>query len=97
MSPVTTGNAASVVTKKPMKTPRTANGREVAQIKTPTLMLFAVDTSAAQPDPAKYEAMVRAGYQPMPNVTLVKVDGSRHFIMYDQPDKMDAAIEGFLK
>ena len=70
---------------------------EVAQIKTPTLMLFAVDTSAAQPDPAKYEAMVRAGYQPMPNVTLVKVDGSRHFIMYDQPDKMDAAIEGFLK
>jgi len=25
------------------------------------------------------------------------VDGSRHFIMYDQPDKMDAAIEGFLK
>jgi len=70
---------------------------EVAHIKTPTLMLFAVDTSAAQPDPAKYEAMVRGGYQPMPNVTLVKVDGSRHFIMYDQPEKFDAAVEGFLK
>jgi pimeloyl-[acyl-carrier protein] methyl ester esterase len=33
----------------------------------------------------------------MPNVTLLKVDGSRHFIMYDQPEKFDAAVEGFLK
>ena len=70
---------------------------EVARIKTPTLMLFAVDTSVAQPDPAKYEAMVRDGYKSMPNVTLVRVDGSRHFIMYDQPEKMDAAMEPFLK
>jgi pimeloyl-ACP methyl ester carboxylesterase len=30
-------------------------------------------------------------------VTLVKVDGSRHFIMYDQPAKFDAAVEAFLK
>jgi pimeloyl-ACP methyl ester carboxylesterase len=33
----------------------------------------------------------------MPHVTLVRVDGSRHFIMYDQPGKMDAAMEGFLR
>jgi hypothetical protein len=25
------------------------------------------------------------------------VDDSRHFIMYDQPAKLDAAIEGWLK
>jgi pimeloyl-ACP methyl ester carboxylesterase len=41
--------------------------------------------------------MVRDGYKSMPNVTLVRVDGSRHFIMYDQPEKMDAAMEPFLK
>jgi pimeloyl-ACP methyl ester carboxylesterase len=29
--------------------------------------------------------------------TLVRMDGSRHFIMYDQPAKFDAALEGFLK
>ena len=33
----------------------------------------------------------------MPNVKLVRVDDSRHFIMYDQPGKLDAAVEGFLK
>jgi pimeloyl-ACP methyl ester carboxylesterase len=30
-------------------------------------------------------------------VKIVRIDGSRHFIMYDQPAKMDAAIEEFLK
>jgi pimeloyl-ACP methyl ester carboxylesterase len=27
----------------------------------------------------------------------VRVDGSRHFIMYDQPAKFDAALQAFLK
>ena len=70
---------------------------DVATIKTPTLVLFAVDASSKQPDAAQYEALVRSVYKPMPNVTLVKMDGSRHFIMYDQPAKFDAALEGFLK
>jgi len=70
---------------------------DVATIKTPALVMFAVDASAKQPDPAQYEALVRSSYKPMPNVTLVKIEDSKHFIMYDQPAKMDAAIEGFLK
>ena len=70
---------------------------DMATIKTPTLVLYAIDTTSAQPDPAVYEATVKSGYKPMPHVTLVKVDGSRHFIMYDQPAKMDAAVEAFLK
>jgi pimeloyl-ACP methyl ester carboxylesterase len=41
--------------------------------------------------------MVKDGYKAMPKVTLVRVEGSRHFIMYDQPGKMDAALEGWLK
>jgi pimeloyl-ACP methyl ester carboxylesterase len=70
---------------------------DVASIRTPALMLYAYDAAAQQPDPVKYEATVRAAYKPMPNVTLVRVDDSRHFIMYDQPERLDAAIEGFLK
>ncbi len=69
----------------------------VASIRTPALMLYAYDAAAQQPDPVKYEATVRAAYKTMPNVTLARVDDSRHFIMYDQPEKLDAAIEGFLK
>jgi pimeloyl-ACP methyl ester carboxylesterase len=70
---------------------------EMASIKTPALLLFAVDASAKQPDPVVYEATMREGYKPMPNVTVVKVEDSRHFIMYDQPAKFDAAVESFLK
>ena len=71
---------------------------DVAKIQTPTLVLYEYDsTMQQQPDPAAYEAAMKAGYAPMPHVTLVRVDGSRHFIMYDQPAKFDAALEGFLK
>jgi len=70
---------------------------EVAKIQTPTLVFFAVDPGQKQPDPVAYEAAVREGYQPMPHVTLVMVEPSRHFIMYDQPAKFDAALEGFLR
>jgi pimeloyl-ACP methyl ester carboxylesterase len=70
---------------------------EMGKIQTPAMVLFAVDASSKQPDPATYEATVREAYKPMPHVTLVRVDGSRHFIMYDQPVKFDAAVEGFLK
>jgi pimeloyl-ACP methyl ester carboxylesterase len=70
---------------------------DVGKIKTPTLMMYEHDTTLTQPDAATYEATVKAAYQPMPNVTLVQMDGARHFIMYDQPVKFDAALEGFLK
>ncbi len=70
---------------------------EVGKIQTPTLVLFAIEPDAKQPDPVAYEAMMRDGYKPMPNVTLEKVSPSRHFIMYDQPAKFDAALEAFLQ
>jgi pimeloyl-ACP methyl ester carboxylesterase len=70
---------------------------DVGTIKTPTMVLYEYDATSKMPDPAVYETTIKAAYQPMPNVTLVKVDGSRHFIMYDQPAKLDAAVEGFLK
>jgi pimeloyl-ACP methyl ester carboxylesterase len=70
---------------------------DMASIKTPTLMLYEYDASSKMPDPAAYEALVKDGYKTMPNVTLVRMDDSKHFIMYDQPVKFDAAVEGFLK
>ena len=69
---------------------------EVATIKTPTLMLYPYDASAV-PDVAKIDAVYQTAYKSMPNVKLVRIDDSRHFIMYDQPGKLDAAVEGFLK
>ncbi len=70
---------------------------DVASIKTPALVLYAYDPEAQQPPPATYEATVQAAYNAMPNVTLKRIGDSRHFIMYDQPEKFDAALEAFLK
>jgi pimeloyl-ACP methyl ester carboxylesterase len=70
---------------------------DVAKMQTPTMVLYEYDPTLQQPDAATYEASMKAGYGPMPHVTLVRVDGSRHFIMYDQPGRFDAAVEGFLR
>ena len=70
---------------------------KLASINTPTLVLYATDPTSQQPDPIKYPAMMEAVYKPMPNVTLVRINESRHFIMYDQPVKFDDSIEGFLR
>jgi pimeloyl-ACP methyl ester carboxylesterase len=70
---------------------------DLANIKAPTLVLYEHDTTLAQPDADKYEATMLSAYKPMPNVKLVQVDGARHFIMYDKPEKFDAEVEAFLK
>jgi pimeloyl-ACP methyl ester carboxylesterase len=70
---------------------------DVASIKIPALVLYAYDQAAQQPDPATYEAAVQLAYKKMPNVTLKRIEDSRHFIMVDQPEKFDAAVEDFLK
>jgi len=70
---------------------------DIATIKTPMLLLYPYDATSQGPDPAKVDAMYHGAYAAKPNATLVRVDDSRHFIMFDQPGKMDAAIEGFLK
>lgn len=71
-------------------------GPQMAQIKTPMLLLYPYDASVA-PDATKYDAVYHGAYASKPNATLVRVDDSRHFVMYDQPEKMDAAIQAWLK
>jgi pimeloyl-ACP methyl ester carboxylesterase len=34
---------------------------------------------------------------PLPNKTMVRIDGSFHFIMLDQPDVFAAQVDAFLK
>jgi pimeloyl-ACP methyl ester carboxylesterase len=69
---------------------------DLAKIKTPMLLLYPYDPTL-QKDEVAYNALYKNAYAGMPNVTLLRIDGSRHFIMYDQPAKLDAAVEGFLK
>ena len=73
---------------------------DLAEIKVPALMLYPFDptlkvggTAATRDIDELYEG----AYKPMPNVTTVRVDGSRHFIMLDQPEQFDGLVEGFLK
>jgi pimeloyl-ACP methyl ester carboxylesterase len=70
---------------------------DVATIKTPALMLYPYDATLEGPDPAMTDALYTSAYKKMPNVELTRIDDSRHFIMYDQPAKLDAAVEAFLK
>ena len=46
--------------------------------------------SAAQAEP------IAAQFSGLPHVTLKRIDGSRHFIMFDQPDALLAAAKPFL-
>lgn len=70
---------------------------DLPSIKSPTLVLYEHDTTLKQPDAGSYAQTMQTSYKGMPNVKLVEVDGSRHFIMYDQPAKFDAAVEAFLR
>lgn len=70
---------------------------EMAKIKTPALLLYPFDATVPGAVAAKFDALYKGAYAGMPNVKLVRVDDSRHFIMYDQPAKLDAAVEAFLK
>ena len=70
----------------------------LASIKTPTLILYPFEAGARQgTDPAKTDAIYTTAFKPMPNVTLQRIDDSRHFIMYDQPAAFDAAVESFIR
>jgi pimeloyl-ACP methyl ester carboxylesterase len=70
---------------------------DMGKIKTPAMLLYPFDPTMPGVDSAKWDALYKGAYAGMPNVKLVRIEDSRHFIMYDQPAKMDAAVEGFLK
>jgi pimeloyl-ACP methyl ester carboxylesterase len=70
---------------------------QLATIKTPTTLLYPFDAAAVGPDSAKIDTIYTTAYHTMPNLKIIRIDDSRHFIMYDQPDAFDKAVQAFLK
>lgn len=69
---------------------------ELAKINTTTLLLYPVDATLKVNGTQRVDELYQGAYKPMPNVIVLRVDGSRHFIMLDQAEKLDELVEKFL-
>lgn len=67
----------------------------LAAIAVPVTVLYAYDPQMGQPA-AMVDAMYQAAYGALPNKTLARIDGSFHFIMYDQPQLFAQKVDAFL-
>jgi pimeloyl-ACP methyl ester carboxylesterase len=68
---------------------------QLAGIKTPMTLLYPYETSEGPAD--QVTALYTTAYATKPNIKIVRIDDSRHFIMYDQPAAFDKAVQTFLK
>ncbi|WGM32104.1 alpha/beta hydrolase [Brevundimonas sp. NIBR11] len=68
----------------------------LAAMTIPVTALYASDIDGGAP-PAMAQALWEREYATLPGVTLIRVDGSRHFIMADQPERFDELVDAFLK
>ena len=67
----------------------------LAAMTTPVWAVYAADADGGAP-PAMADAMWAREWAGLPGVTLRRVDGSRHFIMSDQPGAFAALVDAFL-
>nr|WP_312448571.1 alpha/beta hydrolase [Brevundimonas naejangsanensis] len=70
--------------------------RGLAAMTTPVWAVYASDANGGAPA-ALADAVWSREYAALPGVTLKRVDGARHFIMIDQPERLNALIDAFLK
>jgi len=68
---------------------------QLATIKTPMTLLYPYET--AEGSVAEVAALYTNAYAAKPNLQIIRIDDSRHFIMYDQPAAFDKAVQTFLK
>lgn len=68
----------------------------LAAMTTPVTALYAADAEGGAPA-AMADAMWSSQYVGLPGVTLIRIDGSRHFIMADQPERFAEAVDAFLR
>lgn len=68
----------------------------LAAMTVPVTALYAADADGGAPA-AMADAVWTREYAALPGVTLIRVDGSRHFIMADQPETFAARVDDFLK
>jgi pimeloyl-ACP methyl ester carboxylesterase len=66
------------------------------EIKTPVTMLYPFDPSAGYSQ-AAVDGLYQGAFSSLPNKTLVRIDHSYHFIMFDQPDVFAARVDAFLR
>lgn len=69
---------------------------KLSEIKTLVTMLYPWDPATGLP-PAVVDGLYQKSFAPLPNKTMVRIDGSFHFIMLDQPDAFAAQVDAFLK
>lgn len=62
---------------------------------TPVTVLYAASPRGDRPEAA--DARNKAAYGALPGVKLRRIDDSRHFIMYDQPDVFAREVDAFLR
>lgn len=68
----------------------------LAAMTTPVWAVYASDADGGAPA-AMADALWSREYAALPGVTLKRVDDARHFIMIDQPERLDALVDAFLK
>lgn len=79
-----------------MKDVMTTDARpRLAAMTTPVTALYAADADGGAPA-AMADAMWTREYAALPGVSLIRVDGSRHFIMADQPARFAELVDAFL-
>ena len=67
----------------------------LAAMTTPVWAIYAADANGGTPA-AMADGLWAREYAPLPGVTLIRVDDSRHFVMADQPERMAEIIDDFL-
>jgi pimeloyl-ACP methyl ester carboxylesterase len=79
-----------------MKDVMTTDARPgLAGMTTPVTALYAADADGGAPA-AMADGIWGREYAALPGVTLIRVDGSRHFIMADQPERFAELVDAFL-
>jgi pimeloyl-ACP methyl ester carboxylesterase len=68
---------------------------ELSGIKTPMTLLYPYET--AEGSASEVAALYTSAYAAKPSLQIIRIDNSRHFIMYDKPAAFDKAVQDFLK
>lgn len=69
---------------------------ELARVNVPLTVLYVQRANVTLP-PEQYDAEMKQMYGNAPDVTLVRINDSNHYIQLDQPERFVAAVETFMQ
>ena len=69
---------------------------ELSRIKVPVEVVYAYDELYGVPA-SEIDALFRNAYVSTPVVSFTRIDGSFHFVMLDQPERFNGAVQTFLE